>query len=98
MPWAAEGGALEPEHTQDGRLPPWEAAKAEAYDSVIKHISSHLDQTAAELLGERVDSFIARHLALKGGATTRADDGDVGSNAMRKQRASAVPKCNATEQ
>ena len=58
---------LRPERTQRGRLPPWEVAKACAYDTVIKHISSVLGEPAHHLLGKSVAEFIAEQLTLVGG-------------------------------
>ena len=58
---------LSPERTQEGRLAPWEVAKACAYDAVIRHIAEHLEQPASELLGKRVDVFIAESLTVVGG-------------------------------
>ena len=58
---------LAPERTQEGRLPPWEVAKAAAFSVVITHMADHLQQSPFELLGKRVDEFIAEHLTLVGG-------------------------------
>ena len=60
---------LRPERTQRGRLPPWEVAKACAYDTVLKHISSVLGEPAHQLLGKNVAEFIAEQLTLVGGGT-----------------------------
>ena len=46
---------------------PWEVAKAFAFHEVIEAISEHLGESASELLGQRVDDFIASRLILKGG-------------------------------
>ena len=45
--------------TKDGHLAPWEVAKAFAFPEVIEAISEHLGESASELLGHRVDDFIA---------------------------------------
>ena len=58
---------LSPERTQKGRLPPWGVAKAYAYEEVIRHMAEHLDQLASDLLGKRVDEFIAERVSLVGG-------------------------------
>ena len=58
---------LRPEHTQTGRLPPWEVAKAFAFHTVIDSICDHLGQAAPELLGKRCDAYIAEQLTLVGG-------------------------------
>ena len=55
---------LVPDRMQHGRLPPWEVAKAIAYSTVITDISEHLGQAANELIGERVDDYIAKKLKL----------------------------------
>ena len=63
---------LVPDRTQHGRLPPWEVAKAIAYSTVITDISEHLGQAANELIGERVDDYIAKKLKLVGGGSPTA--------------------------
>ena len=67
MSSATDSSSLDPSGTQHGRLPPWEIAKALAYETVLQHMSTHLDTPASDLLGERVDHFIARNVVLKGG-------------------------------
>ncbi len=59
--------AFDPESTLQGELPPWEVAKAFAFHTVLKKASEVLDTAAAELVGQRVDDFIAEQLTLKGG-------------------------------
>ena len=64
-----------PDSTPPGRLPPWEAAKVVAYSKVLEHVSKRLGQEPAELLGERVDAWVAKQVALKGGGhPDTADD------------------------
>ena len=63
---------LVPDRTQHGRLAPWEVAKAIAYSTVITDISEHLGQAANELIGERVDDYIAKKLKLVGGGSPTA--------------------------
>jgi hypothetical protein len=58
---------LRPERTQQGRLPAWNIAKACVFSTVIAHMSAVLDQPPDELLGKRVDEFIAEQLHLVGG-------------------------------
>ena len=41
---------LDSERTQNGRLPPWELAKALAFHTVIAAVCDHLGQVAPELL------------------------------------------------
>jgi hypothetical protein len=64
--------ALAPERTQHGRLPPWEIAKAVAFSVVISDMAAHLDQLASDLVGERVDDYIAKQLTLVGGGCPSA--------------------------
>ena len=59
--------SFSPELTRDGYLPPWEMAKAHAFHVCLRQISAHLGEEPAELLGERVDAWIAKQLTLKGG-------------------------------
>lgn len=59
--------AFDPSGTQEGRLPPWEIAKAVAYRTVLNHIGKHTGMEPAELLGQRVDEFIANNVVLVGG-------------------------------
>ena len=63
-----------PDGMKDGKLPPWEIARAMAYNNVLKDISAHLNRPAHELVGQRVDEYIAERVALKGGGhpTSRA--------------------------
>ena len=58
---------LDSERTQNGRLPPWELAKALAFHTVIAAVCDHLGQAAPELLGKRCDAYIAEQLTLVGG-------------------------------
>lgn len=53
---------LDSERTQNGRLPPWELAKALAFHTVIAAVCDHLGQAAPELLGKRCDAYIAEQL------------------------------------
>ena len=48
---------LDSEHTQKGRLPPWEVAKAFAFHTVIAAVCGHLGQTPPELLGKSNDAY-----------------------------------------
>ena len=63
---------LRPERTQQGRRPAWEIAKACAFSTVIAQMSAVLDQPPNELLGKRVDEFIAEQLHLVGGGNPSA--------------------------
>ena len=53
---------LDSERTQNGRLPPWELAKALAFHTVIAAVCDHLGQAVPELLGKRCDACDAGHL------------------------------------
>ena len=63
---------LAPERTQHGRLPPWEIAKAVAFATVLADIAEHFGQSASELIGDRVDEYIAKQLTLVGGGRPSA--------------------------
>jgi len=52
--------------TLNGELTPWEVAKAYACHVVLKQVAETLEMPAAELLGKRVDDFIAEQVVLKG--------------------------------
>ena len=53
--------------TPVGRLSAWEVAKAHAFSVILADVSDNLDTPAAELLGQRVDEYIASKVTLKGG-------------------------------
>ena len=55
---------LSAEATREGELPPWEIAKALAYHQVLADISDHLETFAVELVGQRVDEYIAGKLTV----------------------------------
>lgn len=57
----------DPNTTKDGHLPPWEVAKAYGIHVALRTISEHIGESPSELLGQRVDKFIASQLQLKGG-------------------------------
>lgn len=63
-----------PEAAAEGTLPPWEMAKALAFDRVIRRMAEVMDRPASKLLGQHVDEFIASEVVLKGGGhpTARA--------------------------
>ena len=58
--------------TQTGRLPPFEVAKAYAFDIVIGAMEKHMGQSASVLLGCDKGGFIASNLTLKGGGQPTA--------------------------
>ena len=71
-----------PEDTKEGTLPPFEVAKAFAFDVVLRQMESHLGKSCWQLLGEGRTAFTAKHLSLKGG-------GKPGTTAVEN----AVAKC-----
>ena len=58
-----------PDSTPSGTLPPFEVAKAFAFDAVLSQIESHTGKTCRQLLGQDKRDFIARHLTLKDGGS-----------------------------
>ena len=56
-----------PEAAAAGTLPPWEMAKALAFDRVIRRMAEVMERPASKLLGRHVDEFIASQVVLKGG-------------------------------
>ena len=58
-----------PGNTKDGCLPPWEVAKAKAYADVIREIANRMSMDPCEVVGERLDDFIAERSTLKGGGS-----------------------------
>ena len=56
-----------PAGTWDGELPPWEVAKAVAYHVVLSDVSQFLETSASDLVGMRVDDYIAGKVFLQGG-------------------------------
>ena len=63
----AMASPLDPAPTKEGALPPFEVAKAYAFEHVLSHVQKHLGKSARLLLGEDKATFIARHLELQGG-------------------------------
>ena len=53
--------------TVDGELPPWEIAKAFAFHTVLLAVADNLGTPAHELVGSRVDEYIAKQIIVKGG-------------------------------
>jgi hypothetical protein len=74
---------FDPDGTQDGRLPPWEIAKAMAFKTVLDTMGNHCGSPAADLIGQRCDEFIAQQLCVKGG-------GQPSARAVRE----AIKKCS----
>jgi len=71
-----------PDDTAEGFLPLWEIAKASAFHTVLQKAAELLASTPYDLVGERVDDYIAKQLTLQGG-------GQPHSRSVRK----VVAKC-----
>ena len=66
MSMSSKDNLLSPDGTAQGTLPPFEVAKAWAFETVLKHMEKHLGRSAWMLLGEEKTKFIAKHLQLNG--------------------------------
>ena len=64
---ATQKQRLSPEDTPQGELPPFEAAKAYAFDVALSRIEEVTGQSACALLGQSKGSFIAANVTVKGG-------------------------------
>ena len=78
--------AWSPQGTKDGALPPFEIAKAYAFDVVLQQMTQHFGQSCWMLLGVDKRKFIADHLHVKGG-------GHPGTTAVEN----AIAKCKNGE-
>ena len=58
---------FDPEDTPQGKLPPWEIAKAIAYEQVLNKMEEHLEKTCWQLTGKGKKDFTAEQLTLVGG-------------------------------
>ena len=58
---------LDPGNTPRGGIPPFEVAKALAFDAVIKGMEKHMKKSCWELLGTSKKDFTAQHLQVVGG-------------------------------
>ena len=58
--------------TVNGELPPWEIAKAFAFHTVMATVAEQLGTPASELVGCRVDEYIAKQVTVKGGGHPHA--------------------------
>ena len=56
-------------HTKEGTLPPFEVAKAYAFEQVLSLVEKRVGKSSRQLLGEDKATFIAKHLMLQGGGT-----------------------------
>ena len=59
--------ALKPDSTPEGKLPPYEVARAMAFNDVITQMETHTGKTCWELLGEGKNQFVAKRLKTVGG-------------------------------
>ena len=67
MSSATKKQRLSPEDTTQGKLPPFEVAKAYAFDVALARIEEVTGQSACALLGQSKGSFIAANVTVKGG-------------------------------
>ena len=58
---------LSPDNTPEGSLPPFEVAKAYAFEKALSQLVKHMGMSVWQLIGEDEGEFIAKHLELKGG-------------------------------
>ena len=58
---------MSPDNTPKGTLPPFEVAKAFAFETVLSQMAKHMGKSMWQLIGEDKGDFIAKHLELKGG-------------------------------
>lgn len=58
---------MDPGKTPQGMLPPFEVAKALAYEAVIEQMEEHTGKSCWELLGTSKKAFTAQHLQVAGG-------------------------------
>ena len=75
--------SFSPDTTKPGYLSPWELAKAYALHMVAIRMAEEWCTTPAEMLGQRLDAFIASKVVLQGG-------GHPSERAIRK----ALRKCS----
>jgi hypothetical protein len=64
---SSEGMEFDPAGTPRGKLPPWEVAKAIAFQEVISKMEEHLGKTCKQLTGLGKADFTAEHLTVVGG-------------------------------
>jgi hypothetical protein len=58
---------FDPEGTPRGKLPPWEIAKAVAFEKIINSMEEHLEKTCWQLTGKGKADFTAQWLTVVGG-------------------------------
>ena len=59
--------SLSADNTPKGMLPPFEVAKAFAFEQVLSQMAKHMGKSEWQLIGEDKGVFIAKNLQLKGG-------------------------------
>ena len=62
----------DPESTPKSKLPPWEIAKAVAFEEVINCMEEHLGKTCWQLTGKGKKDFTAEQLTVVGGGQPSA--------------------------
>ena len=67
MSQSSKANPFSPDSTAEGTLPPFEVAKAWAFEQVLKHMEQHFGKSSWMLIGEDKTTFMAKHLQLKGG-------------------------------
>ena len=83
-----------PDSTSAGELPPWEVAKAYAFHVVLADVAEQLGTKASDLIGGRVDEYIAERVTLKGGG--HPSGRCVRQVIARCQEASWYPGCGSS--
>lgn len=63
----AADACFKPDSTRDRRLTPWELANARALHTVALQMARHWSMSPSEVLGSRVDAFIAKKIVTKEG-------------------------------
>lgn len=58
---------LDPDNTPEGKLPPFEVAKAMAFEQVLNAMEKHMGKTTYEILGMSKKDFTAMHVKASGG-------------------------------
>ena len=63
---------MDPGNTPQGQLPPFEVAKAFAFDAVIQQMEKHTGKSCWESLGQSKKDFTAQRLQVVGGGNPTA--------------------------
>ena len=86
----SSSATLSADDTPNGRLPPFEVAKAYAFDVVLTQMEKHMGKSACVFLGQEKGDFIAKHLALKGGGHPSRQC--VFQNLQKRRQMGVVPR------